>query len=81
MGRKEPVWLRIALVPSVSLAVLESVKVLGSILALLGGNMSSPPDSAHSLSAEAFSAWHRHLLVASAMLELRDCSKRRARDF
>lgn len=67
MGRKGPIWSRIVLVPSVSLALLESGKVLGSILALLGGNMASPPDSAHSISAEAlvlgtgsfwWSVWH-----------------------
>lgn len=52
VGRKAPIWSRIVPVPSVSLAALESGKVLGSYLAHLGGNMASPPDSAHSISAE-----------------------------
>lgn len=78
-GTEGTMWLWIALVPSVSLAVLESGEVLGSILALLEGNMASPLVSAHRISAEAFSAWHRHLLVVSAALELRDCSQRRGK--
>lgn len=46
VGGKGPVWLRIMLVPSGSSAALESVEGIGSVLALLGGNVASPPGSA-----------------------------------
>lgn len=90
VGGKGPIWLRITLVPSVSSAALDGVKVFGSVLALLGGQGGissrlccglSPALNAQSISAEAFSAWHGHLLVAPAVLELGDCSKGRVGNF
>lgn len=46
VGGERPIWLWITLVPSGSPANLESIKVLGSALAHLGGNGASPPGSA-----------------------------------
>lgn len=46
VGGERPIRLWITLVPSGSSTALESIKVLGSVLAHLGGNGASPPGSA-----------------------------------